>query len=416
MSNDEFPIKELTDKQHEYWNNANEKWNVKSGATRSGKTFLDYFMIPRRVLETTGKGDILLLGNTRGSLERNVIKPMQEIWGTRMVSNISSRNTVQLFGREAYALGAGKRNSVNIIRGMGVEYCYGDEVVTWDESVFSMLQSRLHLKNSTFDGTCNPEDPDHWFKQWLDKEERLFHQSYTLDDNTKGDPQFHKELKRAYEGTVYYDRYILGKWVKAEGLIYSKFANNPKSHYVELDNIPKLDKIVIGVDFGGSSSKHAFVATGMANNYRDVYILASRRLDPTRMDPNELAVEFVNFLEFVEKQFGHVSATYTDSAEQVLPQGFKTELRRRGKDRVIRGSKKENISDRIQITIKLIGGDRLFYTKYAETAKEALEKALWDDSKVVDLKRLDNGTTDIDTLDAFEYSIERDIWRFNRHV
>ncbi len=406
----------LTDKQYDYWHNANEKWNVKAGATRSGKTYLDYYLIPMRIAATTGKGSILILGNTRGSIERNIIKPMQEIWGPSMVSNISSKNTVQMFGKEVYALGAGKKNSVDIIRGMGVEYCYGDEVVTWDESVFQMLISRLHLKESKFDGTCNPEDPDHWFKKFIDTEKRMFIQHYELDDNTYGDPEFHAELKRSYEGTVYYDRYILGKWVKAEGLIYSKFANNPKGYLMELEELPKtFDKITIGIDFGGGPSKHAFVATGLANGFKDVYILASERLEPTIYDGNDLALKFMEFMISVEEKFGYVSKIFYDSSDGVHWQTIQTQMRRQGKMRIIRHTSKAEINDRINITTKLIGSGRLFYTKYAYSVRDALEKALWDERETTKMKRLDNVSSDIDSLDAFEYSIQDDIWRLNRY-
>lgn len=406
----------LTEKQWDYWHNANKKWNVKSGATRSGKTFLDYYLMPRRIAAVTGKGSILILGNTRGSIERNVIKPMQEIWGADMVSNISSKNTVQMFGKEVYALGAGKKNSVDIIRGMGVEYCYGDEVVTWDESVFAMLQSRLHLKESLFDGTCNPDDPDHWFKKFIDTKENLYSQSYELDDNTYGNPEFHDELKKAYEGTVYYDRYILGKWVKAEGLIYTNFANNPKNYFVESHLVPKrFDKITIGIDFGGGPSKHAFVATGLANGFKDVYVLASERLEPDRFDGNDLAIKFMDFMKSVEAEFGYVNKIFYDSSDGVHYQTIQTQMRKQGLNRVIRKTSKERINDRINMTTKLIGSGRLFYTNYAYTLRDAMEKALWDEREINGMKRLDNVSSDIDSLDAFEYSIQDDFWRLNQH-
>lgn len=72
----------LTLKQKEYWKNANCRWNVKSGATRSGKTYLDYYLIPKRIRAVRGKdGLIMILGNTKSTLQRNIIEPLQNIWG-----------------------------------------------------------------------------------------------------------------------------------------------------------------------------------------------------------------------------------------------------------------------------------------------------------------------------------------------
>ena len=111
----------LSLKQKEFWNNANSRWNIKTGATRSGKTYLDYFMIPRRIRATKGQGLIVLLGNTKGSIERNLLDPMRDIHGRGLVGQISSNNTVRLFGKKVYALGADKKNRVEVIQGAGIE-------------------------------------------------------------------------------------------------------------------------------------------------------------------------------------------------------------------------------------------------------------------------------------------------------
>ena len=62
---------QLSPKQKEFWNNCNCRWNVKTGATRSGKTYLDYYIIPKRIRACKGDGLIVLLGNTQGTIERN---------------------------------------------------------------------------------------------------------------------------------------------------------------------------------------------------------------------------------------------------------------------------------------------------------------------------------------------------------
>ena len=52
----------FSEKQKEYFQNATHRWNFKTGATRSGKTFMDYFVIPKRIMATTGSGLIVILG------------------------------------------------------------------------------------------------------------------------------------------------------------------------------------------------------------------------------------------------------------------------------------------------------------------------------------------------------------------
>ena len=67
------------------------RWNIKTGATRSGKTYMDYFVIPMRIRACTGSGLIVLMGNTTGTLTRNVIDPMRSIWGDALVGRFSSQ-------------------------------------------------------------------------------------------------------------------------------------------------------------------------------------------------------------------------------------------------------------------------------------------------------------------------------------
>ena len=172
----------LTKKQMEYLQNCNKRWNIKIGATGSGKTFLDTsLVIPKRVLAARGEGLIVLMGNTRGSLERNILEPMRDMW-PNCIGNIRSDNTVELFGKKAYALGADTKKRVASIQGPNFEYVYGDEVPTWNEEVFHMLKSRLRCPHSHFDGTGNPGGPTHWFKKFLDSDANIYLQSYTIDD------------------------------------------------------------------------------------------------------------------------------------------------------------------------------------------------------------------------------------------
>lgn len=217
----------FSEKQQEFFLNATHRWNIKTGATRSGKTFMDFFVIPKRVIRTTGSGLIVLMGNTQQTLTRNILDPMRKIWGADLVGEISSRTSVvKIFGKKCYALGADSADRVAAIQGSSIEYAYGDEVATWAEPVFNMLKSRLDKPNSTFDGTCNPDNPQHWFKKFLDSDADIYCQRYRIDDNPFLTPEFVANLKQEYAGTVYYDRYIEGLWTLAEGLIYATFSGD----------------------------------------------------------------------------------------------------------------------------------------------------------------------------------------------
>lgn len=214
----------LTEKQREYLKNCNHRWNIKTGATGSGKSYVDIVCtIPKRIIAARGEGLIVLMGNTRGTLERNILEPMREVY-PNLVSGIRSDNTVTIFGKKVYALGADNKKHVARIQGATFEYVYGDEITTWSEDVFQMLKSRLRCEHSHFDGTCNPDSPLHWFKDFLESDADIYQQSYVIDDGVLP-PNVVEELKKEYAGTVYFDRYILGKWTLADGLIYPMFDN-----------------------------------------------------------------------------------------------------------------------------------------------------------------------------------------------
>ena len=212
----------LTEKQREYLLNCSHCWNVKTGATGSGKSFVDMIAtIPKRILASRGEGLIVLMGNTRGTLERNILEPMRSLW-PGCVGEIRSDNTAQIFGKKCYCLGADTKKHVSRIQGATFEYVYGDEVTTWSRDVFEMLKSRLRCEHSHFDGTCNPDNPGHWFKQFLDSDADVYQQAYIIDDGVLP-AHVVAELKKEYAGTIYYDRFILGLWTAATGIIYPMY-------------------------------------------------------------------------------------------------------------------------------------------------------------------------------------------------
>jgi PBSX family phage terminase large subunit len=235
-------------KQLEYWRNCTHRWNVKTGATRSGKTYMDYFLIPRRILEGKGKEGLnVILGNTRETVRRNVLIPMQTIYGPNRVSNIHGDNSCDMFGERVFVLGADNIGHVDKIRGMSIKYCYGDEVTTWSEEIFDMLKSRLDKEYSVFDGTCNPDRPTHWFKKFLDSKADIYQQHYKIFDNPFLPKEVVKNLCLEYAGTVYYDRYINGLWALAEGLIYPMYQD---AIIGEIPNFTAPESACLSIDYG----------------------------------------------------------------------------------------------------------------------------------------------------------------------
>lgn len=402
----------LSDKQNEYIRNSTHRWNIKTGAVRSGKSFVDTaYTVPYRIRERSGKPGLnVILGVSRETIERNVLQPMREIYTSALIGTINNRNVARVCGEDVYCLGADKVSQVAKIQGSSIKYAYGDEIAKWNKEVFEMLKSRLDKQYSCFDGACNPENPTHWLKEFIDDDGiDLYLQKYRIFDNPFLDPEYVRNLCKEYEGTVYYDRYILGKWKRAEGSIYIKFADNPDG-FVKSADKEHISRIDIGIDFGGTGSGHAFVATAKYSDGRKQPVMSRKHMKKDfrqGIDANLLSELFLEFVEDVIKKYGKPSNAYYDNAETVLGQSIKNACEKKFPYLHVRPAVKKKINDRIEYTVQLMGAGLFSITEDCETLSKALQEAVYN-SKSMEEERLDDGSTDIDTLDAFEYSIERD--------
>jgi PBSX family phage terminase large subunit len=398
----------LTEKQREYLAECNHRWNIKIGATGSGKSWLDYaVVIPKRLLAMKGQGAALMLGNTQGTLNRNILEPMRDIWGRELVGTIvSGENCARIFGQKVYCLGADKANSVAKIQGMTVEYAYGDEMTTWAEPVFQMLKSRLRCEHSHFDGTANPDSAHHYIKKFIDSDVDVFCQTSTIDDNPFLPAEFVEQIKKEYAGTVYYKRFILGQWAAAEGSCYPLFAANPERYIAYI--APPIVYANIGVDFGGGTSGHAFQCVGFTFRMSEMVVL-EEYFNQSALDPQTLEREFVDFVQRCKAKYT-ISEVYCDSAEQTLINGLRNAASRTGLRVNVANAMKKPINERIRAECKLMGADRFKVMSHCRYTIDAFSSAVYDSKRITEDVRLDNGTSNIDTLDATEYAFEREIY------
>ena len=367
-------------------------------------------MIPKRIIERKGKDGLnVIFGVSKGTIERNVLQPLREIYGNELITAINSQNIAYLFGEEVYCLGCEKANQVSKIQGTSIKYAYGDEIAKWCQDVFIMIQGSLDKPYSCFDGALNPESNTHWFKtDFLDAIEEkgidAYVQSYTIFDNPFLSKEFIDNLCKEYEGTVYYNRLILGQWCNAEGLIYKRFADNPKKYIWDKNKSLPQGYTIIGIDYGGNKSGQAFVCTRISYDYKTIIALGSEKhmgdIDPD--DLFELEIEFAKKMEY--KYNCNIDYIFPDNEEVVLIRGLRRGAPERGLNALVRGCIKEPINDRIDLFRTMLAYDMFWYIEEeCKTLVEAISSALWDENAKEDT-RLDDFTSDIDTMDAFEYS------------
>lgn len=379
----------LSSKQREYLANCKHRWNFKIGATGSGKSWLDYaVVIPKRLFALRGEGAAVMLGNTQGTLSRNVLDPMREIWGSVLVGTIGSDNTANLFGKKVYILGADNRKHVARLQGMTIEYAYGDEVTTWHEEVFQMLKSRLRCRHSFFDGTANPESPYHFLKAFLESKADVYCQTSTIDDNPFLPPEFVENLKQEYAGTVYYDRFVLGRWAAAGGLVYPFFsADDPR--YVVDGFAPKHGsggRYFVSIDYGTynpCSMGLWCVAGGVATRFRESYY-DGRKNGRQRTDEEHYAE-----LERLTSGIPVDSIIIDPSAAS-----FIETIRRHGRYRVRQAE--NDVLNGIRVTACLLSAGKMQIDRSCKDSLREFGSYRWDEKKHYDavLKEHDHAMDD----------------------
>lgn len=387
----------------EYKRGELSRLNLLVGSVRSGKTWISLILWICYIANSPKDGTYLMVARTLTSLKRNCLDLLQSMYPSFRYS-ISSKEA-ELCGRKIYLEGANDARAEGKIRGMTLNGAFIDEVTLVGEDFFKMLLSRLSVEGAKLIGSTNPDTPYHWlYKEFIAREEELNLKIYhfKLEDNDTLSKEYIESIKREYTG-VYYDRYILGRWTAAEGIIYRAFADRPEKHIVkEVKEL--INFISIGVDYGASKSKTTFVAIGFTNGMKDVYILKEYGIKGV-YEPETIYDKFEEFYNSVSYEFQPPRFVYADygALGQVITMGLQSRMMRRQIPIKIMDCKKGTINDRIQLTCKLFGQNRLKVIDRCEHIIGAFNNAIWEDGKID--TRLDNGTVEVDYLDAFEYAL-----------
>jgi len=221
-------MKPISSKQEEFLRTEHGRINLLSGSVRSGKTYISLIAWALFVGSMPANNEFIMVGKTVTALKRNCLNLLVDLIGSNNFKFNLSQKSASLFGRRVWLEGANDERSESKIRGMTLAGAYCDELTLFPQGFYMMLLSRLSVRGAQLYATTNPDVPTHWVKAEIIDNEKIQYQldywHFTLDDDDIGfnDPQYIIDLKVSNTG-VFYDRYILGKWVKAEGLIYPMF-------------------------------------------------------------------------------------------------------------------------------------------------------------------------------------------------
>lgn len=406
----------LNPKQLDFLLYDDKRINLLTGSVRSGKTYVSLLKWAIFVGSMPEGSEFLMTGKTLTSLKRNCLGLLQELVGNNNFTFSVSQKTAKLFGRTVWLEGANDERAESKIRGMTLAGAYVDELTQIPEDFYRMLLSRLSVKGARLYATTNPDAPSHWVKQDIidndDIEKKVW--SFTLDDNVilkKENEEYFENLKKEYQsmGGVFYERFILGLWVLAEGLIYKQFANNTemflKDEAVD-EHGNKLNFLIIsiGIDYGATKGETEFKATGITQLFKEAWTIGEMKLAGLYA-PEEIYEAFIKFYYEIVGEYGKVTHAFGDygALGQVLTYGLNKRLQEKEIPLFVQDCIKGQIIDRIYMDQMLFAQGRRKILRKCKYLIEAYQQAVWDEKH--EDERLDDGTTPVDDLDASEYSM-----------
>lgn len=223
------------------------------GAIRSGKTVFMMLAFVDDAMRRYNGQRFGICGKTVDSTVKNIITPYlgltyaQEKYRIQwrrsdkllVVSDGEHTNYFEIFGGK-------DESSFMLIQGRTLAGVLLDEVALQPRSFVEQAMARCSVAGSKLWFNCNPDSPQHWFYlEWVCQPEKhnAIRLHFELDDNPALDERIKERYKSLYTG-VFYQRYIQGLWVLAEGLIYDFSEDNIT------DEQPEGAEYYISVDYG----------------------------------------------------------------------------------------------------------------------------------------------------------------------
>lgn len=238
---------------------------IAEGAVRSGKTYAMIHGFLTWSQKRFSGQNFIIAGRSAGALKRNVVRPMLSVLRTLgwPFKYNRSEGFLTIGTNIYYCFGASQERSQDAIQGITAAGCLLDEVALMPESFVNQAMARCSIEGSKFWFNCNPSYPTHFFKTgFIDKrdEMNLLHLQFTMDDNPGLSEKIKERYRRMFTG-VFYERYVLGLWTLAEGLVYPGFrgALEPTWHPRKTSDgkaIPP-ERWAVSVDYG---TQNAFAA------------------------------------------------------------------------------------------------------------------------------------------------------------
>lgn len=349
---------------------------IADGAIRSGKTIAMSLSFVIWAMFSFSGQNFGMCGKTIGSFRRNVLfwlKLMLKARGYKVedhrVDNlvIVKKKKVENY---FYIFGGKDERSQDLIQGITLAGCFFDEVALMPESFVNQATGRCSVDGSKYWFNCNPDGPYHWFKvNWIDKkkEKNLLYLHFTMNDNLSLSERIKERYRSMYSG-VFYQRYILGLWCVAEGIIYDMFDAAKNCFDTVKDLINDEDSRYVSCDYG---TQNAMVFLLWEKSYRGKwyctkeYYYSGRDKEKQKTDC-EYADDLERFLDGKK-----VRQIIVDPSAA----SFITELRKRGFN--VRKAKND-VEDGIRVVGSALNLELIYFQNSCKETLKEFASYTWD--------------------------------------
>lgn len=229
------------------------------GAVRSGKTSIMSVAFFDWAMRTFNRKRFGICGKTVDSAIKNIIEPYLAMTYSNDRYTLKFRraakilevrrgdkvNTFEVFGGKDEA-------SASLIQGRTLAGVLLDEVVLMPESFVNQALARCSVPGNRIWFSCNPASPKHWFHEdWISKaeEKNALYLHFAMTDNPSLPEEILQQYRTYYSG-VFYQRYVLGEWVLADGLVYSMFDPTENTYREDIPSLPYSCERYIACDYG----------------------------------------------------------------------------------------------------------------------------------------------------------------------
>ncbi|MGL5984710.1 MAG: PBSX family phage terminase large subunit [Cetobacterium sp.] len=354
------------------------------GSVRAGKTVSMVLSFIIWAMENFDNEQFFMAGKTILSLNRNVVTPLKKILLTRgyKYKHLRTDNNITIYkngGMNTFYLFGGKdEGSQDLIQGLTAAGGLFDEVVLMPETFVNQAIARCSVDKSKIWFNCNPSSPYHWFKkEFIDNliKKNAFRVHFTMKDNNSLSKEIIKRYESMYSG-IFYKRYIQGKWVMAEGVVYDMFGEENKIKKQEL-LFYTFSEYYISIDYG-TQNPCVFLLWGKSGE--KWYCIKEYYYDGREKQVQKTDSEYLkDLLEFVESYKSNlVFKVILDPSSS----SFKTELKKHG---ISVTNAKNEVLEGLRLTQSLISNKEIYFSDDLINTFKEFSSYSWDN------KKTDNG-------------------------